>query len=87
MFEDRFQWSPRFAGPVEDIGKNPQETFGPSAVNKRISAVEIAQRPLQPMRPGLEHKPLVLLMPAHFNRQPQLEGHVEARCAAAKLDA
>ncbi len=87
MVEDRFQWNPRFAGPVEDIGKNLQETLWPSAVNERISTVEIAQRPLQPMRPGLEHEPLVPLMPAHLNRQPQLEGHVEAGRAAAKLDA
>jgi hypothetical protein len=37
------------------------------------------------MGPGLEHEPFVLLMPADLNRDSQLEGHVEARRAAAQL--
>jgi hypothetical protein len=56
-------------------------------VDERISSIEIAERPLQAMGRGLEHEPTVILMPAHLDRQSQLEGHVEARRAAAKLHA
>src|SRR5262249_11406820 len=47
----------------------------------RISPVEIAQRALQPKSTRLEHEPLVSrLSPLGTpDRQPQLEGHVEAR--------
>lgn len=76
---------PRHAGPVKDIGKHLQETTGASAVDERISAIEITERPLQAIGPSLEHKLLVLLMPAHLDGQSQLEGHVEARHAAAEL--
>jgi len=83
--EDRFQGNPRHAGPVKDIGKNLQEARGASAVDERISAIEIAERPLKAIGPGLEDEPLVLLMPTHLDRQSQLERHVEARRAPAEL--
>ena len=83
--EDRFQRNLRFAGLIKSIDKGLQETLGPSAVDERISAIEIAQRPLQAIGPGLHHEPFVLLMPAHPHRESQFERHVEARRAAAKL--
>ena len=55
-------------------------------MNQWIRAVEIAERPLEPVRSGLEHEPLVRLAAAHLDGQPQLERHVEARHAAAELD-
>jgi hypothetical protein len=83
--EDRFQRNLRFPWLVKDIGKDLQETLGPSAVDERIRAIEIAERLQKAIGPGLEHEPFVLLMPAHPHRQSQLEGHVEPRHAAAKL--
>jgi hypothetical protein len=84
-FEDRFQRDPRYAGPVKNIGKDLQEALGASAMDERISSIEITERPLKAIGPGLEHEPLVLLMSAHLDCQSQLEGHVEARHAAARL--
>ena len=72
-------------GERQHIGKNLQEARGPSAVDERIRAIEIAERPLKAIGPGLEDEPFVLLMPAHLDRQSQLEGHVEARRATAEL--
>lgn len=83
--EDRFQRNLRLAWLIKDIGKGLQETLGPSAVDERVRAIEIAERLLQAIGPGLEHEPFVLLMPAHPHRQSQLEGHVEPRHAAATL--
>jgi hypothetical protein len=51
--EDRFQGNSRHAGPVKDIGKNLQEARGASAVDERISAIEIVERPLKAIGPGL----------------------------------
>jgi hypothetical protein len=84
-FEDRFQRNPRHAGPVKHIGKNLQEALGPSAVDERISSIEITERPLKAIGPGLEHEPLVLPVSAHLDCQSQLEGHIEARHAVARL--
>ena len=84
-FQDWFQRNPRHAGPVKNIGKDLQETLGASAVDERISSIEISERPLKAIGLGLEHEPLVLRMPAHLDGQSQLEGHVEARHAVARL--
>ena len=84
-FEDRFQGNPRYAGPVKNIGKDLQKALGVPAVDERISSIEITERSLQAIGPGLEHEPLVLLVSAHLDCQSQLEGHVEARHAVARL--
>jgi len=55
-------------------------------MNERIRAIQIAERTLKPKRPGLENEPLMLLPVARFDRQPQLERHVESRRAVTELD-
>ena len=86
MIEDRLERAPWRARSVENIGESLQETLRSGPMNERIRAIQIAERTLKPKRPGLENEPLMLLPVARFDRQPQLERHVESRRAVTGLD-
>jgi hypothetical protein len=86
VLEDRFERSPWRRRRIEDIGESLQETFGSAAMNQWIRAIEVTERPLKPIWLGLEDKPLMLLVVARLDRQPQLERHVESWRAATELD-
>lgn len=86
MLEDRLERAPWRARSIENIGESLQETLGSGPMNERIRAIQIAERALKPKRPGLEYEPLMLLPVARFDRQAQLERHVESRRAVTELD-
>ena len=86
MLKDRLERPPRRARWIEDVSESLQETLRSSAMNERIRAIQIAERPLKPKRPGLEDEPLMLLTVARFDRQPQLERHVESWRTVTELD-
>lgn len=86
MLEDWRERPPWRARWIEDIGESLQETLRSAAMNERIRAIQVAERPLKPMRPGLEDEPLMLLAVARLDRQPQLERHVESWRAVTELD-
>jgi hypothetical protein len=86
VLEDRLERPPWRARWIENIGESLQETLRSAAMNERIRAIQVAKRPLKPKRSGLEDKPLMLLSVARFDRQPQLERHVESWRAVTELD-
>jgi hypothetical protein len=55
-------------------------------MNERIRAIQVAKRPLKPIRSGLEYEPLMLLPVARFDRQAQFERHVESWRAVTEFD-
>src|SRR5271155_2970047 len=75
----------------QSVRQSSKDTVCRAVVDMRIGPVKIAQRFLQPVMLGLEHKPLMLRVGAKrpTDCQTKLKGHIESgRCrrVTIKLD-
>ena len=73
----------------QSVRQSAKHSVCRTVMDVRIGSIEIAQRFLEPMRFGFEHKPLVLRAGATcpVDRQAQLEGHVESwRCRRITIE-
>src|SRR3989454_8300075 len=71
----------------QGVGERDQQPPGSVAVDVGIGPAEIAQGPLDPEPLRFEEKPLMGRTPAGGgDGEPDLEGHVESRCAIGELN-